>query len=90
MIRVKISRLINYHLLRGKRGQMVSTRVYVEERTQAVIIIDWVFFVLRGEEGHCEKASRYDGALEAPRPQTRAHETHPPSLENLLQGGDPT
>lgn len=53
MWRVHLSRMANYYLLNGRRGEMVSTRCEREGRVFYRSIINWTFFILRGEIGHC-------------------------------------
>ena len=98
-MRVRISRAINYYLLGGKKGVMVSTRVYVEHRQTTTTIIDWMFFILRGERNHSRNSFlwEYGGEHEAQKeadkigtetPQGKAahHETGTPTN----QKGDTT
>lgn len=59
-MRVRLSRAINYYLFRGKKGQMISTRVYVEHRQAIQFKIDWLFFIFRGEMNHCRNSMLWD------------------------------
>lgn len=64
MWKVHISRWVNYHLLNGKQGQMISTRAYVEHRLSTQLTIDWMFFILRGEKNHCRNCLYLDKGVE--------------------------
>lgn len=59
-MRVKISRAVNYYLFNGKKGHMLSTRAYIEHRQRTQFFIDWMFFILRGEIGHCRNSMLHD------------------------------
>ena len=56
-MRVRISRAINRYLLGGKPKQMVSSRVYIEDRQWAIKTINFIFF---WQENHCREAFYYD------------------------------
>jgi len=56
-MKVKLSRLINRHLLRGKPNQMISTRVYIEDRQWAIKLINTIFF---WQANHCQQAFYHD------------------------------
>lgn len=53
MNRVTISRWVNHWILRGDPNEMVSSRVYAEDRYGWVLCIDWWFYTIRGERRHC-------------------------------------
>lgn len=53
MLKVNVSRWVNYYLLRGRKDEMVSSRVYRECRYGWRLCIDWWFYVLRGDIDHC-------------------------------------
>lgn len=57
MFRVKVSRYINYYLFRGRPNEMVSTRVYIEDITWAINIINGIFFL---QKSHCREAFYHD------------------------------
>jgi hypothetical protein len=57
LLRVKVSRWINYHIFNGKCNQMLSSRVYVSHNVCAIYIIDSIFF---WQEEHCKQAFYYD------------------------------
>ena len=60
MWRVKCSRFINYHFLGGDKNEMVSSRVYREQRYGWMLCIDWWFYILRGQKKHCRRAWLYE------------------------------
>ena len=56
-LRVRLSRLINYRLLGGRRNQMLCTRLYVSHCLWGIWIMDHIFF---WESQHCYKSFCYD------------------------------
>ena len=50
MLRVRISRRINYHLLGGSLNQMVSSRAYAEGWVVTEMVINLIFF---WDNRHC-------------------------------------
>lgn len=69
--RVKASRWANYRLLGGSAHQMVSTRVYVEQRHVWRITIDVLFLIIRWETNHCGKAAQFDAQASASETSTQ-------------------
>jgi hypothetical protein len=51
MFKVNASRFINYRLLGGRENQMLSSRVYLEDRKLAEKLINFIFF---WQEEHCK------------------------------------
>lgn len=56
-VRVRLSRLINRYVLRGKPNQMICTRLYVSDIRWAIKIADTIFFF---HEEHCRRCFYYD------------------------------
>lgn len=53
MWKVHISRAVNYHLLGGERGQMVSSRAYVQHWQRTERCINRLFW---WQESHCRQS----------------------------------
>lgn len=60
MWRVYTSRWINHRLCGGRKGEMLSTRCHREQRVLLVQVIDWSFFIIRGEINHCANSEVID------------------------------
>jgi len=76
MWRVHLSRLVNHHALGGKY-EMVSTRCYKEDRHFWACLINWAFFLLRGEIDHCANMARLDAETTQKRAGAPSQETAP-------------
>lgn len=96
MWRMKTSRWLNRHLLRGKPDEMVSSRVYREKRSVWCLILNVLFLPLNMRWGHCRNAYQWERRYEATKRRTGtaqkeapAHEAYPAALEAQNEGGDP-
>ncbi len=59
MLRVRVSRRVNW-IFGGKKDEMLSSRLYLEDRRTLIFVVDTVFFILRKERKHCEVSCRWE------------------------------
>jgi hypothetical protein len=60
MWKVRLSRWINYYLLRGKSNQTLSSRAYVEHMPRTERFINWVF----RDPNHCRETFLWEARYE--------------------------
>ena len=59
-MRVKISRWLNHRLFGGNPKLMISSRVYIEDRTFWIAVIALAFWYIRCEVEHCRNSFYHD------------------------------
>lgn len=85
MWKVHLSRWINHRIFFGRPDQMLSSRLYEENRLIARSLVDCLFFILRGEREHCKKKAQWETA--PTQDETQPTSPCPDGLASLPQKG---